>query len=251
MRLERRNHGRGHSYRLDGTKVDGVTTVLNSLPKPALINWAARQAAEKAVNEWDTLAALPPTERLNALAYAHREATSKAALRGTQIHDLGEKISHGEEVDVPAEHVGPVEAYARFLDRWDISPIATETPVASMRYHFAGTADCWARVGARDGQRALLDIKTGKGVYEEVALQLAAYRYADIWQPGDGTEEPLPEVDAVYVAHVLPDDVLLLPIHADLQTFRQFLYVMQTARWIAQARDESPVGSALTPPEAA
>lgn len=251
MRLERRNHGRGHSYRLDGQKVLGVTTVLNSLPKPALVNWAARQAAEKAVNEWDQLALLTPTERLNALSYAHRDTMTRAALRGTQIHDLGEKLSHGEGVDVPAEHLGPVEAYARFLDRWDITPIATETPLASLRYSYGGTADCWATIGNRDGIRALIDIKTGKGVYEEVALQLAAYRYADIWQPDSDTEEELPEVDEVYVAHVLADDVRLLPVTVDLRTFRQFLYVMQTDRWISQVRDESPVGYPLTPPEAA
>jgi hypothetical protein len=36
------NSGRGHSYLLDGQKVDGVTTVIgNGIPKPALINWAA------------------------------------------------------------------------------------------------------------------------------------------------------------------------------------------------------------------
>jgi hypothetical protein len=47
----RKNHGRGHTYYINGTKVDGVTTIIgNGLPKPALVNWAARCAADEAVD---------------------------------------------------------------------------------------------------------------------------------------------------------------------------------------------------------
>ena len=63
-RLIRRNYGRGHGYRLDGQKVAGVTTAIDVLSKPALVDWAARTAAERAVNDWDALSALPITERL-------------------------------------------------------------------------------------------------------------------------------------------------------------------------------------------
>ena len=67
-RLERRNYGRGHGYKIDGYKVPGVTTVLGeSLPKPALIDWAARTTAAAAVDRWDELGALPPSQRLKAL----------------------------------------------------------------------------------------------------------------------------------------------------------------------------------------
>lgn len=248
MRLQRRNYGRGHGYKVDGQKVLGVTTILNSLPKEALINWAANVTAEKAINEWDELAAMPPAARLKELQDARWNVTKAAALRGTQIHDLGEKVSKGEDVHVPDEHVGPVQAYARFLDRWDVEVIATETPVASINHQYAGTADVWATIGKLGGARVLLDLKTGKGVYEATALQLAAYRYADIWQPAKDAEEALPPVDDVYVAHILPDDVRLLPAYADGAAFRQFLYLMQTARWLTAAKDDPPIGAALTPP---
>jgi hypothetical protein len=61
-RLTRRNHGRGHSYRIDGRKVPGVTTILNALPKQ-LTKWAAEKGADHAINHWDELAALPLAER--------------------------------------------------------------------------------------------------------------------------------------------------------------------------------------------
>jgi hypothetical protein len=233
-RLIRRNAGTGHSYRLDGEPVVGVTTACGALPKPALVDWSARVTASYAVDHWDDLAAMLPSERLQVLTKSRFISNNAAKVRGTTIHALGDAVSRGEEVDA-GEHVAEVEAYARFLDRWDVEVHATETPCANTRYQYAGTADAWATFGRGElaGQRVLLDIKTGKGVYDEAALQLAAYRYCDLWQPhGPESEEPLPEVESVVVAHVLPDAGRLLPIEAGPDQFRQFLYVMQTKRWV-------------------
>lgn len=243
-RLNRRNHGRGHSYTLDGAKVLGVTTVTGSLPKHALVDWAGRVTAEYAVDHWEELTQAPPSARLNTLTRARYAASSAAALRGTQIHALGDAVSRGTEVDA-GEHQAEVEAYARFLDRWDVHVIATETPLAHTALQYAGTADAWAMFGRGPlaGARVLLDIKTGRGVYDETALQLTAYRYADLWQPdGPDSEEPLPPVDAVVVAHVLTDAVELLPVEAGPEQFRQFQYLLQTTRWLT---DGPYIGAAM------
>jgi hypothetical protein len=246
-RLVRRNHGKGHSYYLDGVKVPGVTTVTGNLPKRALIDWAGRVTAEYAVDHWDELSAQPHSARLNTLTRARYAASSSAALRGTQIHSLGERISLGEQVDA-GEHQSEVEAYARFLDRWQVEVLATETPCASTAWGFAGTADAWAifHAGQYAGQRVLLDIKTGRGVYDETALQLTAYARCDLWQPnGPDSEEAQPPVDAVVVAHILPDAVELLPVDAGEQQWRQFQYLLQTTHWL----DGGPyIGAAVGDP---
>lgn len=243
-RLERRNYGRGHGYKLDGEKLIGVTSALDVLDKPALRDWYARTAAERAVNEWDELAQLPITERLERIRYGARDKVAAAALRGTEIHALGEKLARGEEVDVPAEHVGPVQAYARWLDAWQIETVATETPLCHTEYGYGGTADLWGRVGKRDNALCLLDVKTGRGVYSEVGWQLSAYRYSDLMQPEKGVEIPTPEVAAVYVAHVLPDDVRMLPVRADRDVWREFLYILQAKRAVLAAEEWPLVGSA-------
>lgn len=246
-RLERRNYGRGHGYKLDGIKVPGVTTVIDVMDKPALREWFARQAAERAVNEWDELAQLPVTERLDRIRWGARDKVRAAALRGTEIHTLGEKLANGEEVDVPDEHRGPVEAYARFLDRWEIEAITTEAPLCNTEYGYAGTTDGFFRIGKRDGVVALGDVKTGKGIYDETALQLAAYRYSDLIQPERGVEIATPAVDLVFVAHVLPDDVRFLPIVADQDVFRTFLYLLQVYKARARWEDWPLVGVAELP----
>jgi hypothetical protein len=249
-RLARRNYGRGHSYNLDGDRVDGVTTILNALPKQ-LTQWASDAAANYAVEHWSELAEEPLTKRLDRIRYAHRDLVSAAALRGTRIHGYGERLVGGEAVEIPDEYRGPAEAYARFLDEWQIEPIAVETPLASTRHRYAGTADLWATIGVRDDARALVDLKTGKGVYESTVLQLAAYRYSDLWQP-DGPDSEVErgeddDVDLVYVAHVLPDAVRMLPVIAGPAEFRAFLYVQQTAQWLARhgfKGDEPLIGDA-------
>jgi hypothetical protein len=246
-RLVRRNHGRGHSYQLDGVKVPGVTTVTGNLPKNALIDWAGRVTAEYAVDHWDELSAQPHSARLNTLTRARYSATSKAALRGTQIHALGEQVSLGHQVDA-GEHQSEVEAYARFLDRWQVEVLATETPCASTQWGYAGTADAWATFGRGQyaGQRVLLDIKTGRGVYDETALQLTAYAHCDLWQPdGPESEAEQPPVDAVVVAHILTDAVELLPVDASANQLRQFHYLLQTTRWLA---DGPYIGAAVGEP---
>jgi hypothetical protein len=243
-RLVRRNYGRGHSYQLDGHKVDGVTTAISTGFPVQLKQWSADVAANYAIEHWDELAEQPLTKRIDRIRYAHRETLAAAALRGTEIHGYGEKLVHGIAVEIPDDYRGPSEAYARFVDEWRIEPIATETPLANTEYGYGGTADLWATIGVRGGLPALIDLKTGANIYESVALQLAAYRHADLWQPRKGEETTdVPKVEAVYVAHILPDDVRLLPIEADDNAFREFLYVLMTARWIDRHgfRGEEPV----------
>lgn len=243
-RLVRRNHGRGHSYLLDDRKVDGVTTAISRGFPVNLKQWGADAAANYAIEHWSDLSDLGLAARLDRIRYAHRDLLAGAALRGTEIHAFGERVVHGDEVEIPDHYRGPVEAYARFLDKWEIEPIATETPLVNTEWGYAGTADLWARIGAHDNAVALIDLKTGKSVYESTALQLAAYRHATLWQPEDGVENSeVPVVTEVYVAHVLPDDCQLVPVVAGPDEFREFLYVLQTARWIDAHgwRSDAPV----------
>jgi len=227
-RFVRRNRGTGHSYTLDGAPVPGVTTVLGVMAKPALVNAAARVAAAYAGDEWSTLAELPTSERVELIAKAHERKWYGKRERGTRIHTFGALLAAGTTVDVPEELAGPVDAYARFLDAWDMEPVATECPVVHTTYGYAGTFDAIVS-SPKLGGVVLLDIKTG-GVFKESALQLAAYRNATHYLDA-GELETMPATVAAYVAKVGPDDVELVPVAADDQTFAAFLYLLAVYRW--------------------
>ena len=265
-RFERKNQGSSHSYLLDGQRIPGVTTVIGILDKPALVNWAAEQSASYAVENWDTLSGLPVMERAKRIQGARYQTNRKAVVKGNRMHALGERLAHGETVDAPPEIRSQVEAYARFLDRWQLVTVATETPVCDTGYAYGGTFDLIAQT-PRYGT-ALMDIKTGKGVYAEVAMQLNAYAACDlrlvsevITGPRGGKstvwrEAALPQIDSLLVAHVLEDDVEMVPVKLDPAILDSFLHLLEVFEgWHKRVgwdfRDEAsydpPIGKPVWP----
>lgn len=241
------DRGRGHSYLLDGRKVPGVTTIIgNGLPKPALINWAGNVTAEYAVDHWDELGTESPSKRIALLKKARYIDRDAAANRGTQVHRLAEQLVRNIEVDVPDELAGHVDSYLKFLADWDPQPVLVEASVFSRKQRYGGTLDLVADL-PNIGKRLLLDVKTNRsGPFGEVALQLAAYRYADFYIDDDLTEHDMPAVDGCGVIWVRSDGYELVPVTADEHQFRSFLYVAQVAQFADTSRDL--IGEALTPP---
>lgn len=252
--FRRKDTARGHHYvDRDGTRVPGVTTILgDGVPKPALINWSANETAAAAVNRWDELAQMPPAQRLEALKKARYETKDAAANKGTELHLIGEHLIKGEGVQVAPELVPYAEGYARFLEAFDVEPVHVEFSIASYRYGYAGTADLIARLTIPGVGRvlALVDLKSNRsGIFGETALQLAAYRYADVLIPAGAPEQPMPEVDATYAVHITPSGSHLIPVTAGPEQHRQFLYAQQVAQWSKASSDL--VGPAIVPPTTA
>jgi hypothetical protein len=81
------------------------------------------------------------------------------------------------------------------------------------------------------GERWLIDLKTGKGIYADTALQLAAYRYAEGLLLPDGTEVRMPEVDHCGIVHVATDGATFHLADVSQDTWRTFLYVAEVGRW--------------------
>ena len=233
---KRVDRGNNHSYLLDGEKVQGVTTVLSkSIPKPALIAWAANESAKFAVNQWDELATLPIVDRLERIKKEWRGVRDRAALRGTEVHNLAEKVVHGEEVEVPDHLAGHLEAYIQFLDDFQVVPVLVEKAVFSRSYKYAGTFDLVADI---NGVRWLLDIKTNaSGVYAETALQLAAYRFADFYIEDDLSEHVMPEVERTGVIHVTASGYELVPVIANRDEFATFCHAIEMANWMDDNKD--------------
>lgn len=234
----RRNHGRGHSYQdANGLKVPGVTTLINKgLPKPALTGWAARCAAEYAIDHWDELANLELSERMKRIAKAADNARDAAALRGSKLHDLADRLVL--DGTLPADAVSDeqrplVEAYAQFLRDWQPDVLGTESSCWHVRYGYAGTFDLLAWI---DAELWLLDIKTSKSIYGSYAFQLAAYAHAEWVDWGDGPE-PMPAVARAGVVHVRADGYDLVELDVSQAVFRSFLYIAQVAAAADTERD--------------
>lgn len=250
--IRRVNRGKNHWY-VDtetGHRVPGVTSITDGgLPKKALINWAANSTAEYAVDHWEELAELGPSVRLKTLQGARYAVKDAAANRGTKVHDLAEKLVHGERVTVPDELAGHVQSYVRFLDEFDVRPILVEKTVHSAKHNYCGTFDLIASLidtddpepdpELRGRQTWMLDIKTNRsGIFGETALQIAGYRYADVYIDEDEEAEyELPDIDRCGAVHVRTDGYSLIPLVVTPLQHRKFLYAQQIAEFTETSRE--------------
>lgn len=237
--IRRVEMARGHKYvDANNVRVPGVTTILDGgLPKKALINWAANATIAYAVDHWDELGDMPVSQRTKTLQGARYEDKDRAAKRGTEVHNIAEKLVQGEEVEVPDELAGHVESYVHFLDSFQPVPLHVELVVMSHKHGYAGTLD-----GIFDfptlGKRLLVDLKTNRsGIFGETALQLAGYRYADTYVDENGDEQPMIEVDGCAAIHVRADGADLIPVTAGPMQHRWLLYAQQVAEFDKQSRD--------------
>lgn len=259
-----------HSYRLDGKRLTSVTTILNGgIPKPQLVNWAARVTASWVLSpdngdELNELreqhAAVAPylgereySTAQKFLSSRHDAERDTAAVRGTAVHSLAEQLVHGEEVEVPEELEPYIDGYLEFLDKWRILAVLTEKTVLIKSLGVAGRFDLIATSPyLNDGKPVMIDLKTSRGIYGETGLQCAAYSSADYYvdEHDPATELELPEIAATYVAHVTPSGTELHALATDqAQISRQF-DMFKAAHFIYRTTTERNkiVGPALEHP---
>jgi hypothetical protein len=166
-------------YRLaDKTIVPGVTTVLGQLNKPALVPWANKLGLQG----------------IDVSKYVDDKADI-----GTLAHSMVTDRLMGVETDTAdysANQIGLAENCALSFWEWEkqhaISEVYyVERPLVSEQYRYGGTLDIYANV---DGQREIIDLKTGSGIYAEHIYQVATLKKL--------LEENGYEVDGVRVINI-------------------------------------------------
>jgi hypothetical protein len=165
-------------YRDDnGKRLPGVTTVLGVLDKPALVPWAARVAAEA------TAAAIidggqPAAQAIETGRLAPFRRRQDAADAGTQAHACVEAHYAGEPW--PEDASDAARACARraigHIEARGYRVIASEWS-ATIFDHGEGWGGTLDLIVEREGLVFVADLKTGKGAFDSVVPQLAAYRH--------------------------------------------------------------------------
>lgn len=264
---------------LDDLQLWSVTAIIGTLDKPALIYWSAEETAKAAVNDaeaWQALAQRDPADAIDWLKgarFRRPRGQRTAAELGTAVHAACEEYAlSGSRPEVDDEVRPFLDQFDRWLQRFTPNYQATEVTVYSPTYGYAGTCDAFMTVG---GVRGIVDYKTSRksfdkkghptGPYPEVALQLAAYRFAEmaaVWRPrrfekfrrryyllGPVEQEqavPVPEVDTGLVIHITPEHCQAYPVRCDAPVHEAFLHVLECARWV-QGESKHAIGIPLLP----
>lgn len=200
-----------------------VTTIIGCLDKPALMYWAAEEAAKAAIANERTWKALldeqgqeEAVKWLRDARFRRPKGLLSATSLGTVVHGGCEQyVLTGVKPDLDAltalvkiespkmtaeqarasaaEAVPFIDRFSEWLDRFQPSYQAAEVVVYHPTYGYAGQTDAFLTV---DGFRAIVDYKSSRkdvdargqltSPYPEVALQLSAYRHAEfaaVWRP--------------------------------------------------------------------
>ena len=165
-----------HLYTVNDEVVDGVTSALGIVAKPALVYWSANKAGEyieKFLPVGKPIDEIEKKQLVEGCKKAHRTLKDNAADLGTMLHALIEDFAKGKTVPEP---VNPIlnKSFNQFKD-WvkanNVRFIDSERKIYSKRFNYAGTLDLLAD----NGTKMLIDIKTSSGIWDEYYLQVAAY----------------------------------------------------------------------------
>ncbi|GGM78570.1 hypothetical protein GCM10012275_56490 [Longimycelium tulufanense] len=240
IRTVSRGGSRFYIHPTSADRVPGVTSIIGMLPKPFLTAWAAKLTAETAVDLLGEVVGIALRDKqaaVDMLKRAPRRFTEAAADVGTEVHELCEHLSRGDRIGRVHPDLRPyVDGYQEFLDEFQPEFLELEATLWSDTHRYAGSCDWIAKIG---DEIVIGDNKTTRsGVHEEVALQLTAYAFADYFLRPDGTQDPIPKIEAGAVVHLRPDEDdpsrprwQLVPVRVDESVFDVFLTLRRVFEW--------------------
>jgi hypothetical protein len=194
------NEGK-HTYEVNGVKIPSVTGITKVIDKSgALMWWAVTCCLDYVEQNLDRIADMDEVELKqfwHDAQRSHFRASKDATDIGTLVHEWIEQWLAGKEPEMPKNEkmLSSIESWLAWADTNEILAYETEFKVYSREHDYAGTCDF---DGIVNGERCIVDWKTGKAVYPEHRLQTLAYL--------DAREE---ELDVSYDARwvvVLPKD---------------------------------------------
>lgn len=213
------------------------------MPKPALSSWAAKLAAEYAVEH---AAELPfqvmedKTRALGMIKGASARFASKAASEGTMVHHYCEVVARAvmNGTKPQAERMPPtalpyLKSYVKFLKEFDVQPVMLETVVWDTEVGYAGRLDMACRLRTIDDSIVIVDTKSGaSGVWESTALQQTAYAYAEsYWDDKKDKLVEMPEIGATYALWLRPEGFALIPVDSTEAEWEQFKRLRGSLEW--------------------
>lgn len=258
-----------------GREFISITNVLDSISKPALVPWAAKITAEKALDLMPQMVAaalIAPCkpkrvadECGTCLDCLHKTTKREvkivretAADLGSRIHDYAEAHLTGRALPDDDEVEPYVGQYLRFLDDYDIDITrdveAAELTVAHPQAGYAGTLDAIYRLrldgnlaGVKpkklDGDRRALwvvDTKTSSTkaddvLYDEQPLQLAAQRNATEMWLPDGSIMPMLKTTGAAILNLRTDSYAFIPVPSGNEEFAAFRGFIAGQTWMHAA----------------
>lgn len=194
-----RKQGANRGYVVNDEWHIGVTSLIKAaLAQPqALQRWKDKRLANLVLDaRADLDSFVIDRGEIIARAFAANYESSPEAQLGTDVHKVIE--DYEQDVDIVIDDTRVLNHLAQWVklkEEHDLQVLTTELTLVNTHYKYAGTVDHIVLTDVRPytRQRFILDVKTGKGVYDTYALQLALLSRCDAWLDANGTLRPIRE----------------------------------------------------------
>jgi|GEM_PF-3376121 len=142
--------------------------------------------------------------------------------------------SLGQSPDEVHPGVAPkLRQYLDWLEQSGAEIVGSEFQCWNLTEGYAGTADLMVRFA--DGSVWIIDLKTGKGVYAEAALQLTAYLMAEFIGADDVVDEPMTEllhqVSGIGILHLADDSWEFTSLRPAPETWNAYRGLLRFGAW--------------------
>jgi len=169
-----------HYYTVEGEYAPSVTTILDSIAKPALIPWAANEGAKFFISHIHDN--MKVEDMAKGIRSAYRTSSGSALNIGMEVHKWCEeailwKLGKGEAPLTPerTESKNAINAFREWTKVNDVEWLTVEEKVYHRGHKYAGTVDATAVI---NGEYCVIDFKTSGAIYSAYHLQCAAYAKA-------------------------------------------------------------------------
>ncbi len=158
--------------------VTGITGIVDK--SGPLMWWAVSQCIEYVKdpqNRVDSSDEVAVEQYWHDAHRAHQRVSRTAATIGSMAHDWIHQYLGGKTPKFPKNEKlrQTIRSFLKWHTDHELEPYETEFKVYSKEHRFAGTCDF---DGLVNGRRCILDWKTSKAIYPDMALQVMAYQIA-------------------------------------------------------------------------
>lgn len=231
-------YGRFYRHPRDGAEAPSITNIKDMKAIKGLPAWAARECGQYVADNIANLANLPSDDIVSLVKgapFRYNSSKGQSALVGDIVHDWIDQDAKGFPPDTSfyvdregERHKPPQQArwmwnsYQTVVEYYHPQWVMSEFTVWSHEYGYAGTGDLAGYI--KGGKElTLVDTKTGKNAYPDMAMQLAALSHADCIVEPDGTEHPLPHFERFAIMHIRPRIAELIPVDHIEEWWQAFL----------------------------
>lgn len=171
-----------HQYRINKKIIPSVTTILNMIDKSnQLLRWSEKLSREYLLH---LVGETIEPDIIETAVTQWSLTRDKAGDIGHQVHEWISQFINAKinEIDIPqvnndmcSEVINGIMGFVNWYHSHDVCFLMSEKIVYSKEHNYLGTFDVLMTV---DSELILGDFKTGKSIYPETKLQLAAYHQA-------------------------------------------------------------------------